>query len=134
MKMLSEALVEDVKRIQELSIVPTILEIICRTTGMGFSAVARVTEDKWIACAVRDQIGFGLQPGGELQLETTICNEIRGHGQPVVIDEVAKDDIFCDHHTPKQYGFQSYISIHFRPCRVPCIWGRNGCRRGESPG
>ena len=70
---------------------PTILEVVCRTTGMGFSAVARVTEDRWIACAVRDEIAFGLKPGGELKLETTICNEIRQSGQLVVIDHVAED-------------------------------------------
>lgn len=111
MNELSEELKKDVKRIQELTIVPSILELVCRITGMGFSAVARVTDTKWIVCAVKDEINFGLRPGGELELETTICNEIRGHGQPVVIDEVAADDQFCDHHTPRQYGFQSYISI-----------------------
>jgi signal transduction histidine kinase len=111
MNELSEELKKDVERIQELSIVPSILELVCRITGMGFSAVARVTDSKWIACAVKDEINFGLRPGGQLELETTICNEIKGHGQPVVIDEVAKDDQFCNHHTPRQYGFQSYISI-----------------------
>jgi signal transduction histidine kinase len=78
---------------------------------MGFAAVARVTEDRWIACAVRDQIDFGLQPGGELKLETTICHEIRQSGQPVIIDHVAENPDFCSHHTPAMYGFQSYISI-----------------------
>lgn len=102
---------KDIERIQALDIVPSILELICKTTGMGFSAVARVTETHWIACAVRDEINFGLQPGGELELETTICNEIRDHGQPVVIDEVRLDEQFFNHHTPKKYGFQSYISI-----------------------
>jgi signal transduction histidine kinase len=102
---------KDIENIQSLDIVPSILELICRTTGMGFAAVARVTEDKWIACAVKDEINFGLKPGSELQLQTTICNEIRGHGLPVVIDEVAKDEQFWNHHTPKMYGFQSYISI-----------------------
>ena len=111
MQELEKSLARDVERIQSLSIVPSILELICRVTGMGFSAVARVTEDKWNACAVKDEINFGLKPGGELKLETTICNEIRGHGRPVVIDEVAADDNFSNHHTPKMYGFQSYISI-----------------------
>ncbi|MBO9563856.1 MAG: GAF domain-containing protein [Niastella sp.] len=108
---LEPAFATDVENIQQLDIVPSILELICRTTGMGFSAVARVTEQRWIACAVRDELNFGLVPGGELQIETTICNEIRGHGQPVVIDEVRTDAIFCNHHTPKLYGFESYISI-----------------------
>ena len=83
----------------------------CRTTGMGFAAVARVTEDRWVCCAVRDDIAFGLVPGGELVVESTICHEIRQSGQAVVIDHVAEDAAYCGHHTPAQYGFQSYISM-----------------------
>ena len=78
---------------------------------MGFAAVARVTEDRWICCAVRDEIAFGLTPGGELKVETTICHEIRQSGEAVVIDHVSEDAAFCGHHTPAQYGFQSYISM-----------------------
>lgn len=81
---------------------------------MGFAAVARVTEDRWVACAVRDEIAFGLQPGGELEIKTTICDEIRGHQRPVVFADVAKSDEFRDHHTPRTYGLQSYISVPVR--------------------
>lgn len=101
----------DIKKVNEISIIPTILEVICRTTGMGFAAVARVTDKQWIACSVLDEIGFGLKPGGELELETTICNEIRQTRQAVVIDHVKHDALFCNHHTPRMYGFQSYISV-----------------------
>ena len=101
----------DIDAINAITAVPTILNVVCRTTGMGFAAVARVTDDKWIACSVRDEINFGLVPGGELKLETTICHEIRQSGQGVVIDHVATDDLFCNHHTPAFYGFQSYISM-----------------------
>jgi len=107
---------DGVSAIARINVVPTILEVVCRTTGMGFSAVARVTEDRWIACAVRDEISFGLEPGGELRLETTICNEIRQSGKLVVIDHVADDGEFREHPTPKMYGFQSYISV---PIRLP---------------
>jgi signal transduction histidine kinase len=101
----------DLAAIDRIQAVPTILEVVCRTTGMGFAAVARVTEDRWIACAVRDDIQFGLRPGGELKLETTICHEIRQAGKEVVIDHVAEDQTYCRHHTPAMYGFQSYISM-----------------------
>ena len=101
----------DLAAIDRIQAVPTILDVVCRTTGMGFAAVARVTEDRWIACAVRDEIGFGLRPGGELKLETTICHEIRQAGKEVVIDHVAEDQTYCRHHTPAMYGFQSYISM-----------------------
>lgn len=101
----------DIDSISKIPAVANILEIVCNTTGMGFSAVARVTSDRWIVCAVNDKINFGLSPGGELELETTICNEIRQHHDPVIIDHVAEDELFANHHTPKMYGFQSYISV-----------------------
>jgi signal transduction histidine kinase len=112
--LLPEHLRSDVDAIARIDAVPSILEVICRTTGMGFAAVARVTDDRWIACSVRDEIQFGLQPGGELPVETTLCDEIREHGEAIVIDHVATDENFCRHHTPAKYGFQSYISIPIR--------------------
>ncbi|MEP7246326.1 MAG: GAF domain-containing sensor histidine kinase [Gammaproteobacteria bacterium] len=90
--------------------VPSILEVVCQSTGLRFAAVARVTDSTWTACAVRDEIAFGLKPGGELDLKTTICDEIRDSGKAVIIDHVAQDPVFRDHHTCKMYGFQSYIS------------------------
>lgn len=106
----------DVSAIARIDAVPRILDVVCRATGMGFAAVARVTEDRWIACAVRDEIAFGLEPGGELKVETTICDEVRDSAELVVIDHVEEDEIYCRHPTPAMYGFQSYISVPiFRP-------------------
>ena len=102
---------DDIAAVQSIDAVPRILEIVCRSTGMGFAAVARVTEERWVCCAVRDDIEFGLQPGGELKVETTICHEIRQSHRAVVIDHVAEDEVFAGHHTPALYGFQSYISV-----------------------
>ncbi|MCE7063282.1 ATP-binding protein [Dyadobacter sp. CY343] len=101
----------DIAKIEQIPIVPTMLEVICRSTGMGFAAIARVTEDKWVACSVLDEISFGLKAGGELVLETTICNEIRLNHEIVVIDNVDEDPQFRAHHTPIMYGFKSYISV-----------------------
>jgi signal transduction histidine kinase len=101
----------DVDAVSRIEAVPTILEVVCRTTGMGFAAVARVTEDHWIACSIRDEIAFGLQPRGELKIETTICDEIRQSREAVIINHVAEDEVYCRHPTPAMYGFQSYISM-----------------------
>ena len=101
----------DIDSIQRINAVPQILEVVCRATGMGFAAVARVTDARWICCAVRDDINFGLIPGSELQVQTTICHEIRQSGNAVVIDHVSEDEVFADHRTPAMYGFQSYISV-----------------------
>ncbi len=100
----------DLIAIEAIPVIPSILDVVCRSTGMGFAAVARVTEDRWITCAAKDDIEFGLQPGGELKVETTICREIRQSGTAVIIEDVANDAIYCEHATPALYGFQSYIS------------------------
>jgi signal transduction histidine kinase len=107
----STSLAYDFQAISSIKAIPNILEVVCRTTGMGFAAVAHLTENRWIACAVRDEISFGLVAGGELLLETTICNDIRETGHPIAIDHVDEDQVFCNHPTPKLYGFQSYISV-----------------------
>src|ERR1700674_3207996 len=101
----------DLESVSRIEAVPTILDVVCRTTGMRFAAVARVTAERWIACGVKDEIDFGLKPGGELKVETTICHEIRQSGEAVVINHVAEDDAYCGHPTPAMYGFQSYISM-----------------------
>lgn len=111
---LPQSLEEEVAAIARIDAVTTILEVVCRATGLRFAAVARVTEDRWIACSVRDEIQFGLKPGSELKVETTICNEIRGSGKFVVIDHVDRDPNFCGHPIPVMYGFQSYISMPIR--------------------
>ena len=107
----SRDLQEDVDAILRLDAVPTILDVVCRTTGMGFAAVARVTESRWIACRTLDHIGFGLKPGDELRVDTTLCHEIRARREAVVIDNVAEDATYRHHHTPATYGFQSYVSM-----------------------
>lgn len=91
--------------------VEQILQEVCRMTGMGFAAVARVTEDRWIACQVLDKIEFGLRPGDELEVATTICDDIRKTTTMVVIDDAGEDEQWRTHHTPKLYGFKSYISV-----------------------
>jgi len=102
---------DDIDTVQRMVAVPTILDVVCRATGMGFAAIARVTNDRWIACQVLDNIAFGLPPGGELKVETTLCHEVRQHHDVIAIDNVAEDTKYCDHHTPRLYGLQSYISV-----------------------
>lgn len=88
-----------------------ILREICDSTGMGFSAVARVTETRWIACLVEDRIAFGLDPGDELKIHETICDEIRDSGEAVVIDDASDDIKWSRHPVPVIYGFKSYCSF-----------------------
>ena len=89
----------------------TILEQVCEITGMGFAAVARVTEERWIACQVLDKIEFGLDPGDELEIKKTICDDIRKCGHPIVIDHIGADPDWRTHPVPVLYGFESYASF-----------------------
>ena len=101
----------DIATIGRISAVPAMLQVISDMTGLRFAAVARVTDDTWTACAVLDQLEFGLGVGGELDLTTTICHEIRGSHVSVVIDKASEDPLYHDHHTPRIYHFESYISV-----------------------
>ena len=101
----------DIATIGQISAVPAILQVIREMTGMRFAAVARVTEDSWTACAVLDQLDFGLKVGGELDVATTLCHEIRAAHVSVVIDKASEDPLYRDHHTPRLYQFESYISV-----------------------
>jgi GAF domain-containing protein len=88
-----------------------ILEEVAAFSGMGFVAFARVTETRWIACQVFDQIDVGILPGDELRISTTICNYIRESGNAVVIDDVSADPKWNCHPAPALYGFKSYVSL-----------------------
>lgn len=88
-----------------------ILKQVCDLTGMGFAAVARVTEDRWIACQVLDKIEFGLDPGEELKIRETICDEIRNCGEAIVFDDACTDIKWSRHPVPVLYGFRSYCSF-----------------------
>jgi hypothetical protein len=59
-----DALFKDLDAVRQIPLVPTMLEVICQITGMGFAAIVRVTSDRWLACSVRDELQFGLEVGG----------------------------------------------------------------------
>jgi signal transduction histidine kinase len=106
-----EEISRDVAAVSRLGAVPTLLEVLSETTGMGFTAVARVTEKTWTLCAVKDNINFGLRPGGQLDLESTLCIEAKRSRSAIVIDHASQDSRYCDHHTPKFYKIESYVSV-----------------------
>ncbi|TMV13685.1 GAF domain-containing sensor histidine kinase [Arenibacterium halophilum] len=111
--MLSEndPILESVRQVEVVSDITMILEACGTATGMGFVAVARVTEDRWMTCASHDQVNFGLTPGDELDVASTICCEVRAGRNIITIPDVENSNIYRDHPTPRRYGFQSYISV-----------------------
>jgi signal transduction histidine kinase len=102
---------EDIAAIARIEAVPRLLRVLCESTGMGFAAVARVTDDRWVACAVEDRVSFGLAPGGELPVESTLCNTVRRSDAAIFIDHASQDAVYRTHHTPRIYQIESYASV-----------------------
>jgi len=101
----------DLAAVARIDSLAALLQVVCKTTSMGFAAVARVSDSSWTACAVHDEIGFGLKPGGQLEIGTTLCLESRAARAPVVIDHASIDPVYASHPTPRIYGIESYISV-----------------------
>lgn len=91
--------------------VRALLTRVCDLTGMGFAALAFVSERRWVACQVEDRVAFGLKPGDELEIKQTICHEIRDCGRAIAVDDVGSDPDWWNHPVPILYGFRSYVSL-----------------------
>jgi len=95
----------DIATTSRISALPVVLKVIGELTGLRFAAVARVIDNTWIACAVLDRLDYGVQVGDELQLVSTLSDEIRQGQHSVVIDKVSEDPLSRDH------PFESYIAV-----------------------
>jgi EAL domain-containing protein (putative c-di-GMP-specific phosphodiesterase class I) len=105
---------DDVARISSLRAAQTLLHVVCQVTGVRFAAIAKLTENHWIACAVRDGIEIGLRPGDAIALDQTICQFVKQSGAPVIIDNLPEDQRFKSIHKYVIPGMQSYISVPVR--------------------
>lgn len=106
----------DIAAVARIGAVPTILRVVSEVTGLRLALVARVTRESWVACAVLDRMEFGLGVGDQLEVATTLCSEVRDSHEPIIIEHASREPEFCNHPTPKLYGFESYIAVPiFRP-------------------
>jgi len=101
----------DLALVNRISAVPVILRALCDMTGLGFGAVARVTETSWTACAVLDRAGLGVQVGDQLDVATTLCHDVLTTRSPIVIEKASEDAVYREHPSPKLYGFESYVAV-----------------------
>jgi signal transduction histidine kinase len=80
-------------------------------TEVRFAAVARVTEDRWVACRTVDEANFGLATGDEIEIESTFCQSVRETSQKVLFSDVATDAVYKGHPIATKFGIVSYASI-----------------------
>lgn len=100
----------DIDLIQRIGAISSILNVICRVTGMGFAAIARVTESNWIACSVRDQVGIGIKQGDTLVAEATACLDVSIRQEPIIVDDVEQSAAFKEHPMSNLLRFRSYAA------------------------
>jgi GAF domain-containing protein len=107
----SEDSARAVAAIARIDAVPTLLKVLCEMTGMRVAVVARITDKTWTACAVKDETQFGLKPGMELPVNTTLCFDAHASRAPIVIEHASADPRYCHHEAPKRYQIESYVSV-----------------------
>ncbi len=101
----------EVAAIGRIVAVPTLLAVLCETTGMRFAVVARVTGRMWTACAVRDDIQLGVKPGGQLAFRTNLAFESEASRTPIVVQHASADPRYGTSGDPGVYHVESYISV-----------------------
>jgi signal transduction histidine kinase len=106
----SEDSARAVAAIARIDAVPTLLKVLCEITSMRAAVIARVTDSSWTACAVKDEVHFGLKPGLELKHNTTPCFDSRPSRMPTVVEH-ASDDPRYRHRAPNDYQIESYVSV-----------------------
>ncbi|OUS20374.1 histidine kinase [Rhodobacterales bacterium 59_46_T64] len=101
----------DIEMLADSALIGTILETVMLATNMRFAAVARVTDDHWVACRTVDEVNFGLQPGDEIEIQSTFCQSVRDTSNKVIFNDTATDEVYRDHPIAAMFGIVSYASI-----------------------
>ncbi|WP_378949601.1 ATP-binding protein [Paracoccus sp. R86501] len=101
----------DINKLADSSLIGTILETVMLATNMRFAAVARVTNDRWIACRTVDEVNFGLNAGDEIEIDSTFCQSVRRTSTKVVFNDAATDEVYGGHPIAAKFGIASYASI-----------------------
>jgi len=106
----TQHIVEAVAVVGRIDVVPTLLKVLCEITGMRVAVVARVTDKTWTACAVKDDIQFGLEPGAEFPADAPLCFETVASRRALVIPHASIDPLYCRHRAQTLHPIESYIS------------------------
>jgi signal transduction histidine kinase len=100
-----------VAAIGRIDAVPTLLAVLCETSGMRFAVVARVTGQSWTACAVQDDIQLGVKAGGQLAFRTNLPFESQASRTPIVVEHASSDSRYRTNADPNLHKIESYISV-----------------------
>jgi signal transduction histidine kinase len=91
-----------------------ILRLAKEVTGLRFAAVAKVTENQWVAVAVADSVPLDIRPGDERPVASTLCNEVRLRRRSLVYGESMRKLQYAGYAAQvhfEQRGLHSHISV-----------------------
>jgi signal transduction histidine kinase len=106
----AQEIAEPVAAVSRIDLVPTLLNVLCEMTGMRVAVVARVTDKTWTACAVKDDIHFGLEPGTQFPVDATLGFEALASRRPLVIEHASADPLYSRPRAPALLPIESFIS------------------------
>jgi signal transduction histidine kinase len=107
-----------VATISRLEAVPTLLSVLCESTGMHFAAVVQVTGGSWIACAVQDDAHRHVRPGDDLAVDAGLRFESLATHAPIIIEHASIDPHYRAHPVSSLCQIESFLS-------VPIVLGNN---------
>ncbi|UOK36289.1 GAF domain-containing protein [Pseudomonas palleroniana] len=106
--LLSELSADKNSALVESDAVNSILQLVTRLTGMRFAGIAKFTEKHWIVCSVFDPTHLGIETGNILEIEITLCSELRRNPKALFISNISSDARYSERSVVKRYGLESY--------------------------
>jgi signal transduction histidine kinase len=100
-----------VAAIERIQAVPTLLKVICETTGLGLAGIICVAGDTWATCALRDNINFGLTRASAVGITATLGRHVRSSGTPLIIDSASRGQHHRYNPTLTLHHIESYICV-----------------------
>ncbi len=95
----------------EIEAISSILKLVTRLTGMRFAGVAKFTETDWVVCSAHDPLHMGIEPGDTLELEITLCSELRRDPKALFIPKISEDGRYSSRAVVKRYAIESYAGV-----------------------
>jgi len=119
-----------VATMNRLEAVPTLLAVLCESTGMRFAAVVQVVGDTWTACAVQDDAHRNVRPGDDVAVAAALGVESLATHAPIVIEQASIDPRYRVHAVSSLFQIESFVSVPIvlgnnRPFGILCAFDSN---------
>jgi len=108
---MTDQLAQEIVQIGDDDVLRDVLAQVQQLTGMRFAAIAYVSDDRWIASLVDNDLELGVAAGDELDVRKTLCQDVRRSSCEILIDDTETDPLWSDHPLLQRHGFRSYLSV-----------------------